>query len=57
MSHRVLLEGGAVGTQKYGVKGVPANFWINKQGKIVHQSTDFREREVKKMEQWIAEIL
>ena len=57
LSHRILLEGKDVGREKYGIRGVPANFWINREGKIVRQLEGFEEGEVKKMEKWIEEIL
>lgn len=34
----VLLEGSSVGTGLYGVTGVPATFWINRDGVIVDSS-------------------
>lgn len=40
LEHRILLEGGAVGRDLYGVSGVPSNFWINREGVIVATNGD-----------------
>ena len=57
LTQRILLNGAGVAKDGYGVLGLPASFWINKEGVVVHQLAGFSEHDVKRMEQWTEEIL
>ena len=46
----------AVG-QAYGVKGVPANFWIDRTGRIVRVDLGFDEGKLPEMESMIRRLI
>jgi hypothetical protein len=50
LSHRILVDGGAVAREKYKVSAVPTNFWIDRHGKIVHEASGFDEKHVAEMD-------
>ncbi len=45
LEHRILLNGGEVFTEKYGLKGVPQTFWIDSSGKIAAAEVGFEGAE------------
>jgi peroxiredoxin len=57
LSHRILVQGASVARVKYRLGPVPTTFWIDRQGKIVHQTFGFNEKELGEMEAWIKKIV
>lgn len=43
LTHKILLDGGEVFTEKYGLQGVPTTFWIDRNGVIVDIDVDFKK--------------
>jgi hypothetical protein len=43
LKHRILLNGGEVFTEKYGLKGVPQTFWIDRSGKVAAAEVGFED--------------
>ena len=57
LAHRILLQGESVARRKYNLGPVPTTYWIDREGRIVHQTFGFNEKELKDMEAWIKRII
>jgi hypothetical protein len=57
LTHPVLLLGGKVALDVYGVEGFPTAFWIDHQGRIVGREVGFEPGHVPAMEKRIERLL
>lgn len=57
ISHRLLVRGGKVARTGYKLGPVPTTFWIDRQGKIVHQTFGFSDKDLPSMETWVKKIV
>ncbi len=57
LKQKVLLMGGAIAAEKYGVASYPTNFLIDKEGTVVDYEMGFHPEMAEKMEKEIAELL
>lgn len=56
-THRILVQGGSVARNQYRLGPVPTTFWIDRRGRIVHQTFGFNEKELPSMESWVKKIV
>ncbi len=54
---KVLLMGGTIAAEKYGVTNYPTNFYLDKSGVVVDFETGFAPEMAEKMESRIAALL
>ena len=57
LTHPVLLLGGKVALDVYGVEGFPTAFWIDHRGRIVGREVGFEASHVPAMEKRIERLL
>jgi len=57
LKHKILLMGGAVARNQYGVRGYPTSFWVDHRGVVIDRKVGFRPSQVKDMERTIESLL
>ncbi|MCP4591382.1 MAG: TlpA family protein disulfide reductase [bacterium] len=57
LTHRILLNGERVAKELYGARSLPATFLIGKDGTIVRRLIGFHESDLRRLDEWIQELL
>jgi len=57
LTHEVLLQGGTVASEKFGVTAAPTSFWIDHQGKVLTREIGFHPAHFPQMEERVERLL